>query len=382
MYSPSLANTIFSQKGGHFMSFAIFLIIILFLAAIQTVVPFLVKRSVVFGVTIPEQYLNEQKLKAYKKSYAFIVALISFLILAFYLGWVLLNQPGEEKTVLIGMLIEFGIILVSMSLYFYYHGKTTQLKKINKWNDNLKQVKITDLSIRSQDEMLPWYVYLLPILITIGLIGYTALNYQILPEQIPTHWGANGKADAFTAKTPVSALSLMLVLLLMQFMFLGIHFGTKNSGIKLSANATDASRARQLTLRKYSSWFMFLVSFLVTIMMSFFQLTTIHPAIFSDSAMFTVPLVFLIVIFAGTIIFAVKVGRADKQNFGESDSKVTDLDEDSYWKGGIIYFNKNDPSIFVEKRFGVGWTLNFANPLGYIIVMGPLILILLIAFWQ
>ena len=274
------------------MSFAIFLIIILFLAAIQTAVPFLVKRSVVFGVTIPEQYLNEPKLKAYKKSYAFIVALISLLIFAFYLGWVLLNQPGEEKTVLIGMLIEFGIILVSMSLYFYYHGKTTQLKKTKKWNDNLKQVKITDLSIRSQDEMLPWYVYLLPILITIGLIGYTALNYQILPEQIPTHWGANGKADAFTNKTPFSAVSLMFVLLLMQFMFLGIHFGTKSSGIKLSAAATDASRARQLTLRKYSSWFMFLITFLLTIMMSFFQLTTIHPAIFSDSAMFTVPLSF------------------------------------------------------------------------------------------
>ncbi len=76
------------------------------------------------------------------------------------------------------------------------------------------------------------------------------------------------------------------------------------------------------------------------------------------------------------------MGRADKQNSGETDNKITDLDEDSYWKGGIIYFNKNDPSIFVEKRFGVGWTLNFANPLGYIIVMGPLIIILLLAFWQ
>ena len=79
------------------MSFAIFLIIILFLAAIQTAVPFLVKRSVVFGVTIPEQYLNETKLKVYKKSYAFIVALISLLIFAFYLGWVLLNQPGKKR---------------------------------------------------------------------------------------------------------------------------------------------------------------------------------------------------------------------------------------------------------------------------------------------
>ena len=230
--------------------------------------------------------------------------------------------------------------------------------------------------------MLPWYVYLLPMLITIGLIGYTAVNYQILPDQIPTHWGANGKADAFTNKTPFSAVSLLFVLLLMQVMFLGIHFGTKSSGIKLSAAATDSSRVRQLTLRKYSSWFMFLITILLTMMMSFFQLTSIHPEIFSDSAMFTVPLVFLIIILTGTIVFAVKVGRTDKQNIGEADSKITDIDEDSYWKGGIIYFNKNDPSIFVEKRFGVGWTLNFANPMGYIIVIVPLMIILFIAFLQ
>jgi uncharacterized membrane protein len=364
------------------MSFAIFFLIIVFLAAIQTAVPFLVKRSVVFGVTIPEQHLQEPRLKSYKRSYAVLVALISLLILAVYFGWTFMQQPGEEKFVLMGTFGEFAIILISISLYFYYHGKTNQLKKSMKWTENLKQVKITDLSIRSQDEMLPWYIFLLPMLITIGLLGYTVLNYHLLPEQIPTHWGANGRADAFTGKTPFSAVSLMLVLLVMQIMFFGINSGTKKSGIKLSAAATNASRIRQLTLRKYSSWFMFIMSLLLTMMMSFFQLTTIHPALFSDSAMFAVPLLFLIVVLIGTIFFAVKVGRTDKQNVETTDEDITDLDEDACWKGGIVYFNKNDPSIFVEKRFGVGWTLNFANPLGYIIVLGPLFIILLIAFWQ
>jgi len=45
-----------------------------------------------------------------------------------------------------------------------------------------------------------------------------------------------------------------------------------------------------------------------------------------------------------------------------------------------FYFNKNDPSIFVEKRFGVGWTINFANPVGYLIVFVPLIIIIIISF--
>lgn len=35
------------------------------------------------------------------------------------------------------------------------------------------------------------------------------------------------------------------------------------------------------------------------------------------------------------------------------------------WKWGIIYVNPNDPSIWVEKRSGLGWTLNFAHPVSY-----------------
>jgi uncharacterized membrane protein len=58
--------------------------------------------------------------------------------------------------------------------------------------ENLKQVKVSVLSVRALDEMLPWYVFLLPMIMTVGVIGYTILQYDLLPEQIPTHWGING----------------------------------------------------------------------------------------------------------------------------------------------------------------------------------------------
>jgi uncharacterized membrane protein len=102
--------------------------------------------------------------------------------------------------------------------------------------------------------------------------------------------------------------------------------------------------------------------------------------LFAGSAMAATPLIFLVVILAGTIVFAVKVGRSDKQSVDELEEEITDYDEDSYWKGGLFYFNRNDPSIFVEKRFGVGWSLNFANPLGYIIFIVPLVVVLVLSF--
>ncbi|HEY3990090.1 MAG TPA: DUF5808 domain-containing protein [Acidobacteriaceae bacterium] len=34
---------------------------------------------------------------------------------------------------------------------------------------------------------------------------------------------------------------------------------------------------------------------------------------------------------------------------------------DDPWIGGIFYYNPQDPSLWVEKRSGLGWTLNFAH---------------------
>jgi len=42
----------------------------------------------------------------------------------------------------------------------------------------------------------------------------------------------------------------------------------------------------------------------------------------------------------------------------------------------VFYVNKNDPSIMVEKRFGVGYTINFGNRWAVLLMVGFLVLIL------
>jgi uncharacterized membrane protein len=112
------------------------------------------------------------------------------------------------------------------------------------------------------------------------------------------------------------------------------------------------------------------------------QLNVIHPELFGRAFMIAAPLLFMALVLGGTAVFAVRVGLSDKTvtEVEVTSEAVTDYDEDKHWVGGIFYVNRNDPSIFVEKRFGVGWTLNFANPIGYLIVLGPIVLILVLAF--
>lgn len=54
-----------------------------------------------------------------------------------------------------------------------------------------------------------------------------------------------------------------------------------------------------------------------------------------------------------------------------------------HWIGGLIYYNRDDPSLLVEKRVGIGWTFNFAQPVVWawtaFMLAAPLLIVLLTA---
>lgn len=46
-----------------------------------------------------------------------------------------------------------------------------------------------------------------------------------------------------------------------------------------------------------------------------------------------------------------------------------ETNDNSHWKFGIFYYNKDDKRIFCPKRIPMmGWTINFANPYSIIII--------------
>lgn len=365
------------------MTITLMLFLALFIIGIQAAVPYLLKPTIVFGVTIPSSHTKEPKLMAYKRLYSLITAGVGIVLIVGFILWTTIANATEEKTVFYGLAIQFAILFISMALYFLLHAKTSRLKREQKWGADLKEVRIIDIAIRTADEMLPWHIYFVPILMTIGMIVYTATQYAHLPDLIPTHWGIDGSPDTFSPKTPFSAIALLLILLVMQGMMLAINELTKKSGIKINAMNKKKSRAQQLSFRKYTSWFLFATVLLMTILLSFLQLTTIHADFGNPILLLGVPLGFLIIILILTALYAFKVGqsgsRLDVDIIDEETEGITNYDDDQYWKAGIFYVNKNDPSFFVEKRFGVGWTLNYGNPLGYLIIFVPIIIIFLIS---
>lgn len=56
---------------------------------------------------------------------------------------------------------------------------------------------------------------------------------------------------------------------------------------------------------------------------------------------------------------------------------VGDRTADRDWKWGLFYFNRADPALMIEKRVGIGYTLNFGNPLSWAVLAGVLVVPLL-----
>ncbi len=51
-----------------------------------------------------------------------------------------------------------------------------------------------------------------------------------------------------------------------------------------------------------------------------------------------------------------------------------------HWKLKVFYFNRDDSRVFVPKRFGYGWTLNFAKPASYVILFAIVVIAILVAW--
>ena len=54
-------------------------------------------------------------------------------------------------------------------------------------------------------------------------------------------------------------------------------------------------------------------------------------------------------------------------------SPIGDRSEDRHWKAGFLYVNSSDPALFVEKRFGIGYTLNFGRPASWVLLAAVLL---------
>jgi uncharacterized membrane protein len=76
------------------------------------------------------------------------------------------------------------------------------------------------------------------------------------------------------------------------------------------------------------------------------------------------------------IVLTLPAPRSRRKASTPADRPLTNVgfrNDDQYWYGGILYNNPDDPALFVEKRYGLGWTLNFGHPQAKLFLIGLLV---------
>ncbi|SET65978.1 Uncharacterized membrane protein [Natronincola peptidivorans] len=362
-------------------------LIMLFIAYIPLVLigyfmPNFTKKTLLFGVVIPADAISNEEVKKiekdYKRNYGISVVITSILIN------IISIKMQSVDLLSIGILI---MLIIMSANYVYMHNKAKALKQEKDWTVNKRQVVVVDTSHSYNKSYPSVHWFWLPIGIVALTLFFTMIRYPYLPEKIPTNFDFAGEAVNYSDKGFFSVFGLPLQQIGMTAMFYFIYRLIKRVKPNIQASRPKASSKQNQIAKGY--WVMYLLGTLVVLNLNFgyIQLNVlqmINPTAAVNLLVYGLATAIPII---GVIIVAMKTGQSGSrikvEDVDEEYPNVIDRDDDGFWKWGLYYYNPDDPSLFIEKRFGIGWTINCGRPIGMAILIFAILAILaaLIAPW-
>ena len=362
------------------LTLMVFLIAIVLLSgAILAATPWFMKKGECFAVTIPESAQVDERFLAFRKRYAAAVLAVT-LICAVALGVVSNVVLGKMSsaadaaslnTILVAAIVATATIplIVSFALMLHYRKKVKAIKREEGWRAETDEaVALIGFEEAPVPPSLAWNVVYVPIVLITLALGLAL--YPFTPDLVPTHIDFAGNVNQWTPKGPALIAFPLLVEVFMAACFIFSHWMTIRSKKDvdparpaISAYAYGAFARAECILLLVSGSVLTAVLGIVIILM----MTEILSMLVTIALIIVVTLVFVGAMIALSVVYGQSGSRLVKR-LEESSDIIADNDE--HWKAGIFYWNKDDASLFLPKRFGVGWTMNWARPAAWLIVGG------------
>jgi len=200
---------------------------------------------------------------------------------------------------------------------------------------------------------------------------YLHANWQRLPERVPVHWGLDGTPNGWADRTwhgVYGPLILCAVIgLIVLLMAEAIIHASPRARVAGTEAWTRRFRRANVILLVAGVWG-------VSAMMSLFALTPLFTDVTGPPGLvWMIPLVLVVSI----LPFTWQLVRVVRERDSGSDGTP-----DACWKLGLIYYNPEDSALMVEKRFGIGYTVNFGNrTLWWIVGVAALVILLVNVAW-
>lgn len=322
-------------------------------------VPYMTEKSINFGVRTPVDKINSWSIRHAKHVYTVSVAIITVAMVSLD---VILHGMTAFTIAMLPVILIMGFFV-----YLAEHYRLLKIKKEENWFKG-KNEFVTGQFVIASEGNFP-FIYALPGIVVILIAFATGIfYYPHIPSVFTTHYGVNGMPDAYSTKTVLSVFMVPIIgaittafIIILAYAITRISI-REDTAVKHAGERTDIFRQRMVILISIIPVFMN-ITFSLS---SFEEWGLIHNL---NIAILILPVLILVVVIM-IVSFTTGQGGSNvriKDNLAWETNKESlkdTADDDRYWKGGVIYVNRNDGRILVPKRFGVGFTLNMGHPLG------------------
>jgi uncharacterized membrane protein len=346
---------------------------VLIVGGILLVIPHITRKGLLFGVYVGEDVVKGRPGRQLLQSWRRRCLLTMLLSLVIGLGISVAGAPLAGNFTGTAVLL-----LVALILYLQVHSKARKL--VTPTAEGQAEIAVASLEIRSTKEA-GFAKLALAICIVTGLVAvaYAVVAYFEMPSMVPTMTDSDvmhEKSIITLIIVPLFNLVLSPFLALIAVLTAGAKRSMRGGSGGHSKEAQDAFRVALTNLTSA-------VALLICAFMTLLSVQIIRiglSEIDSIGAIVSVGVVAGVVVAAsatGVIWVIKKYGQGGAlRETGSVEERLTgSLADNSHWLMGLFYYNADDPSMMIEKRFGVGFSFNYGNRKAQLIVLTVLALL-------
>jgi len=354
------------------------LMVLVPLGVMVTAVPFLTRKTESFGVSIEERHWHDPEIRGMRRAYALGTG--SFAALAILAGLAASAFLDENSLDwLLPALV--GVMLAAhATFYLRFHFRMKALKERRGLVSSEQQLVVDTGFHREKRAFSNWW--LIPHLVVAAATAAVCLIfYDRFPEQIVMQYDFQGNPSRVVDKSYATVLMPAVIQLLLVLVFRIVNFSIASSKQQLDAAHPQKSLRQNMIFRRQWSAFLLFSGFLLVLAIALLPLQMLLQ--FPPSVTIALLLAVVVVILLGVLTLGFMTGQGGSRilirEAAGAPAGTVNRDDDRYWKLGVFYFNPEDPALFLEKRFGVGWTINWARPAAWALVFGPVALIVAVS---
>jgi len=324
---------------------------------ISYLMPRLTRPDLYFAVTVPAEFRDTPEGNSILRRYRMEVTVFGVLALLIVLAALRINEPAYLPVVTMAALFLMG----AGFFLAYYRARARVLPHA------VAPVTLREAALVPREARLPggWPVQFPPFALLAGTAIWLHLHWDDIPQTFPVHWGANGQPNNWATRSFVGVYGPLLIgaLLCGLMAFLAYALLRWSRPIRVGGAAGEGERRFRLVVMSIlvAVEYLLAVTFLWTGLLPLSNQQAGPPGFIP---MLVLALAFTVVI----VVLMLRYGQGgtrltrDAVAAPGTAAPVGDRTPDKYWMLGLFYFNRNDPALFVEKRFGIGYTINFGHP--------------------